>query len=341
MSAEAGPGAEAGPKKSAFVAVVGRPSVGKSTLVNAICGGKVAIVSPVPQTTRNAIRGICHADRGQLVFVDTPGRHRSDKKLNRKLTSVSDRSMGESDLILYVLDAARPPGPEEEAVAAALAPFAGKIVAAINKIDSKGADVEGIRVFLRDHLSPAGNTAIDNAAVSPAPALLAPPPVEISALKQQGLATLLSLLFDLAPEGEPFYPADFYTDQEVSFRIAEIIREKAIARLREELPHAIYVEVADMEFRDPPAGNTVDASASASGNAVPRRLWVRAFIITERESQKGMVVGKGGAMIKAIRQAAQRDLDRIFEWKINLDLRVKTSGDWRHNDNLLKRLIDR
>jgi GTP-binding protein Era len=205
--------------------------------------------------------------------------------------------------------------------------------------------------------------------------------VEISALKNQGLETLLSLLLSLAPAGEPFYPSDYYTDQEVSFRIAEIIREKAISRLREELPHSIYVDVADMEFRGPrgvdgagsaggdsnaadssnaveggdgpgtAAGNT-DAAPSGDSNAVdgivasgpgsPRqRLWVRAFIVTERESQKGMVVGKGGQMIKAIRLAAQKDLDRIFDWKIDLDLRVKTAKDWRHNDTLLKRLIDR
>jgi GTP-binding protein Era len=291
--------------------------VGKSTLVNLICGQKVAIVSPAPQTTRNAIRGIYTEDRGQLVFVDTPGRHRSEKKLNRKLISVSDRSMGEADIILYVLDATRPPGPEEEAVALALAPFADKTMGAINKIDSKGADAGVLGAFLRERLWP-GETG-------------SPPRrwVEISALEKRGTGELLSRLFEMAPGGEAFYPEDYYTDQEVSFRIAEIIREKAIVRLREELPHSIYVDVADLELRDPPSGEGA------------KRLWVRAFIVTERESQKGMVVGKGGAMIKAIRQAAQRDLDALFDWKLELDLRVKTAGDWRHNDALLKRLIDR
>ncbi|MDR2747863.1 MAG: GTPase Era [Treponema sp.] len=314
-----------GQKKAAFVAVLGRPSVGKSTLVNAICGQKVAIVSPVPQTTRNAIRGIYNGERGQLVFVDTPGRHRSDKKLNKKLISVSDRSMAEADLILYVLDASRPPGPEEEAIALALVPFAGKLAAAINKIDSKAADTGVITAFLREHFPPA-------------PGSEAPPPwLEISALAGRGMEELLSLLFDMAPPGEAFYPEDYYTDQEVSFRIAEIIREKAVQRLREELPHSIYVDVADLEFRNPGGGTAADDPAKDSG----RRLWVRAFIVTERESQKGMVVGKGGAMIKAIRQAAQKDLDAIFDWKIDLDLRVKCAKDWRHNDALLKRLIDR
>jgi GTP-binding protein Era len=309
-----------GQKKAAFVAVLGRPSVGKSTLVNAVCGQKVAIVSPVPQTTRNAIRGIYNGGEGQLVFVDTPGRHHSEKKLNKKLTSVSDRSMAETDLILYVLDASRPPGPEEEAVAQALAPFGGKIAAAINKIDRRDADAGALKAFLRERFPPA-------------PGSEDPPPwVEISALEKRGIGELLSLLFGMAPGGEPFYPADYYTDQEVSFRIAEIIREKAVQRLREELPHSIYVDVADLEFHRP---------AGAEDSADGGRLWVRAFIVTERESQKGMVVGKGGAMIKAIRLAAQKDLAAIFDWKIDLDLRVKCAKDWRHNDALLKRLIDR
>jgi GTP-binding protein Era len=309
-----------GQKKAAFVAVLGRPSVGKSTLVNAVCGQKVAIVSAVPQTTRNAIRGIYNGEQGQLVFVDTPGRHHSEKKFNKKLISVSDRSMAEADIVLYVLDATRPPGPEEEAIVLALAPFAGKIIAAINKIDSKDADAGGLKDFL-------------GKCFPPAPGFEGPLPcVEISALEGRGIEELLVLLFNMAPRGEAFYPEDYYTDQEVSFRIAEIIREKAVQRLREELPHSIYVDVADLEFRGP------GAPADGSGGG---RLWARAFIVTERESQKGMVVGKGGAMIKAIRQAAQKDLDAIFDWKVDLDLRVKCAKDWRHNDVLLKRLIDR
>jgi GTP-binding protein Era len=129
----------------------------------------------------------------------------------------------------------------------------------------------------------------------------------------------------MAVEGEPLYPADYYTDQEIPFRVSEIIREKAINRLREELPHSIYVEVADTELRDDPV----------SGK---QRLWVRAFIITERESQKGMIVGKGGTVIKAIGQAARKELNSIFDWKVDLDLRVKTGRDWRHNDRILKKI---
>jgi GTP-binding protein Era len=295
--------------KSAFVAVVGRPSVGKSTLVNLLCGEKVAIVSAVPQTTRNAVRGILTRGEGQLVFVDTPGRHVSERKLNKKLVEVSDRAVDDSELVLYVLDASRAPGPEEEAVAARIAPLAGQTAAVINKIDIQGASVERAMDFLAARL----------------PGLSPSKCFPVSCFKYEGTGPLLSALFDMAAEGAPFYPEGYYTDQEVSFRIAEIIREKAMRRLKQELPHSIYVDVADTELRGEAAGG--------------QKLWVRAFIMTERESQKGMVVGRGGEMIKAIRQAAQKELDSIFEWKIELDLRVKTGKDWRRNDHILRRII--
>lgn len=293
--------------KAAFVAVIGRPSAGKSTLLNAFCGEKVAIVSPVPQTTRNAIRGIVNRPAGQLVFIDTPGRHVSEKKLNKKLMDVGVRALDEAELVLYVVDAVREAGEEEKAIAALLAPRADRLVVAVNKVDAKGAQAEKAKNFVAE--------AIPNL---PADRIL-----EISALEKTGLEPLLAALYAIAPEGEPMYPEDYYTDQEVDFRIAELIREKAMNRLSEELPHAIYVDVADTEFRDDGA-----------------RLWVRAFIIVERESQKGIVVGKGGAMIKAIRQAAQKDMDRIFDWKTELDLRVKVGKDWRQSDHTLRRLID-
>ncbi|MFA6506243.1 MAG: GTPase Era [Treponemataceae bacterium] len=299
---------ETASKKSAFVAVIGRPSAGKSTLMNAFCGEKVAITSPVPQTTRNAIRGIVNKDAGQLVFIDTPGRHVSEKKLNKKLMDVGIHALNEADLILYVIDASREAGEEEQSIAALLTPAAPRMVVAINKSDAKGANIERARKFVAAAL----------------PTLPEGRVLEISALNKTGLEPLLALLFSIAPSGEPMYPDDFYTDQEVDFRIAELIREKAMNRLSEELPHAIYVDVADTEFRN-------------EGT----RLWVRAFIIVERESQKGIVVGKGGAMIKAIRQAAQKDMDRIFDWKTELDLRVKVGKDWRQSDHTLKRLIER
>jgi GTP-binding protein Era len=303
--------------KTAFVALAGRPSVGKSTLVNLLCGAKVAIVSAVPQTTRNAVRGILTRPEGQLVFVDTPGRHVSEKKFNKKLMDVADRALDDSELVLYVLDASRSPGQEEEAVAERLKGSINRTVAAINKCDAAGADPKKLVSFLEENL----------------PELPPSRRFEISCHKKEGIQPLLACLFEMASEGEPLYPGEYYTDQEVSFRIQEIIREKAINRLREELPHSIYVEVADLEFRD-------TLPLAEQSDQPKKRLWVRAFIITERESQKGMIVGKGGEMIKAIGQAARKELNSIFEWKVDLDLRVKTGKDWRHNDKILRKITN-
>jgi len=285
------------------VAVVGRPSAGKSTLINLFCGAKVSIVSAVPQTTRDAIRGILTREEGQLVFVDTPGRYRSEKKGNRKLREISSQALGDSDMALYVLDATRPPGPEEEDIAALLAPHAERAVAAINKIDDPGADAGRARAFLAESLP------------GLAPALC----LEVSAKTGEGAKALSDALFAMAGEGEPFYGEGIYTDQEVDFRIAEIVREQAILRLQQELPHALSVEVADAQLS---AAKPGPGGAAGGGR---QKLWARVFISVERESQKGIVVGKGGAMIREIRLAALRELAQIFDWKIELDLRVKAA----------------
>jgi GTP-binding protein Era len=296
--------------KSGFVAVVGRPSAGKSTLINTLCGAKVSIVSPVPQTTRNRIRGIVNREAGQLVFVDTPGLHFSEKKMNARLTAAAEKSLGDADLTLYLIDAARKAGEEEEGVARLirerLGEDCGAVFAAINKIDCKAASREAAREFLAERL----------------PALIPARIFEISARTGEGVDALLSALFEAAAEGEPWYDRDCYTDQDVRFRVAEIIREKCIERLREELPHCIHVEVEDAELRGAGSGRET--------------LWVRASILTERESQKGMVVGKGGAGIKAIRAGTMAELRRIFDWKLELQLRVKAAPDWRRNDAILK-----
>ncbi len=270
-----------------------------------MCGEKVAIVSKVPQTTRNAIRGIVNREEGQLIFVDTPGRHSSEKKMNKKLMDVSARALTESELVLYVLDAVRAPGAEEEEIAALLAPLAEKTIIAVNKMDANGADFNRAKEFITVRMPSIASERI----------------FAVSAETGSGIDELLCALFALAPEGQPLYGDEYYTDQDTGFRIAEIIREQAINRLRQELPHSLYVDIADMEFKD-------------------EKLWVRAFIIVERESQKGMVVGKGGEMIKAIRLASLKELKKIFDWKIDLDLRVKTGKDWRHNDHTLRKIID-
>ncbi|MDR0447757.1 MAG: GTPase Era [Treponema sp.] len=302
-------------KKAAFAALVGRPSTGKSTLVNRLCGESVAVVSPVPQTTRNAIRGIVNREQGQLVLVDTPGIHRSEKKFNRRLADTAFHAAVESDLILYVLDVSRAPGPEEETIAQTIRGYQTPIVAVLNKMDLPSADFGQTKDFLKSQFAVFDESCFNESRIVP-----------ISAQKNEGLENLLSVLFNLAPAGDPFYPEEYYTDQEMDFRIAEIIRGAALPFLRQELPHAVYVEVADRELRE---------------NGGIQRLWVRAFIMCERESQKGMIVGKGGTVIKAIGLSARKELNRIFDWKVDLDLRVKTGKDWRHNDHVLKKLLDK
>ena len=270
-----------------------------------MCGEKVAIVSKTPQTTRNAIRGIVNREQGQLVFIDTPGRHTSQKKLNKKLMEVSSRALANSDLVLYVLDATRAPGPEEEEIASLISPLAEKTVAAVNKMDIPGADFNRAADFISHKFPQSARKRC----------------IAVSAVTGYGIDELLSALFAIAPEGDLLYGNEYYTDQETGFRIAEIIREQAINRLYQELPHSLYVDISDMEFKE-------------------SKLWVRAFIIVERESQKGMVVGKGGEMIKAIRLGALKELKRIFDWKIFIDLRVKAAKDWRHSDHTLNRIIN-
>jgi GTP-binding protein Era len=288
--------------KSAFVAIAGRPSAGKSTLVNALCGEKVSIVSPVPQTTRNTVRGIVNKSEGQLVFLDTPGYHVSGKKLNLRLKGLSDVAFSDADIVLYLIDATRKSGPEEEAVAAALAPASARLVAAVNKIDSPDADPSAARAFVAERFPKA-------------------PALEISALRGTGLRELLAALFALAPEGPAWYPEEYYTDQEPVFRIAEIIREEIFARMREELPHAVYVSYVD-------SARMADGSLQASYD-----------LVVERESQKGMIIGKGGSMIKRIREEAEKGLAEIFDYEIRLKLSVRVDPNWRKNDKTLDKII--
>ena len=291
--------------KSAFVAVIGRPSSGKSSILNAVCGHKVSITSPTPQTTRNKIRGIYTEPRGQLVFLDTPGFHLSEKKFNRKMVELIQNTLEEVDLVLYVMDAGRPPGPEEEKIAVALVPYQEQVVIGSNKQDLPENASAQIREFI--------DTRLPSCKLQ-----------ETSAVTGEGLPELITALFELAPEGEQMYPEEFYTDQEPEFRASEIIREKALRRVRQEVPHALYVEISDMEVQ---------------GAEEPPTLWIRAFLMVERESQKGILIGKGGRVIKEIRTEAQKELEKLFPYRIRLDLRVKVNRNWRKNDMLLKKLI--
>ena len=285
---------------------MGRPSAGKSTFLNTASGEKVSIVSPIPQTTRNAVRGIVNTSLGQLVFVDTPGYHDSEKKLNLKLKGIAAEQLDSADVVLYIIDSTRAPGKEEELTAALIAPYLSKTVVAINKIDSADSKVALVRTFLATTFPKLESSRV----------------VDISAEQDTNINQVLKALYDLAPEADQLYPEEYYTDQEVDFRIAEIVREQAINRLHDELPHAIYVEIADMEWRK-------------NG----KELWVRAFLCVERESQKGMVIGKGASMIKTIRVESIKALRKIFPYRVDLDLQVKVSKNWRQRDQLLNRLL--
>ncbi len=292
--------------KAAFVTIVGRPSVGKSTFLNIASGEKISIVSPIPQTTRNAVRGIVNTSYGQLVFIDTPGFHDSEKKLNIRLKGITSDQLKDADAVLYIIDSTRQPGEEEEKTAALVAPVMEKTVVAINKTDLPESAPEVAEAFVKKVLPGIPDKHV----------------IRMSAEKDQNVNDVLKALYELAPVAEPLYPEEFYTDQEVDFRIAEIIREKAINKLHDEIPHAIYVDVADMERRKD-----------------GRELWVRAFLVVERDSQKGIVIGKGASMIKSIRLEALKTMREIFDYRIDLDLQVKVNKNWRQKDPVLAKLI--
>jgi GTPase len=296
--------------KAAFTAVIGRPSVGKSTLVNAICGHKVSIIAPSPQTTRNTIRGIFSSPQGQIVFLDTPGFHDSEKKMNRYLKDSAVGALNEIDLVLYVMDTTRPPGAEEQELMRILRSRADSTIVALNKCDARGSSTDELKQILRDELCPRSI-------------------VEISALEKQGIDELVSVILEASPEGEAYYPEEYYTDQEPTFRAAEIIREWAINRVQQELPHAIYVDIADMEEHE----------VTTAKGELKKKLWIRAFLVVERESQKGILVGKKGALISEIRKGARRELEEIFPYRVELDLRVKVNPKWRSKDRVLKNLL--
>lgn len=291
--------------KTALVTIIGRPSSGKSTFLNTASGQMVSIVSAVPQTTRNAIKGIVNTSLGQLVFVDTPGYHDSNKKMNLRMRNIVADQLENADAILYVIDSTRKCGDEEKLIAALLKGHEKKTVVAINKIDEKGSDTKEPRDFLSEQLPELDQKNI----------------ISISAKADEGVDDVLLALYSMAPVAPHLYPEEFYTDQEVDFRIAEVIREQAINRLEQEIPHCLYVQIADLEMR------------------TPSKMWCRAFICVEKESQKGIVIGKGASMIKDIRIASIKQLRKIFDYKIDLDLQVKVDKNWRQNDMRLDKLL--
>ncbi len=292
--------------KTAVVAIIGRPSAGKSTFLNTACQEDVSIVSPIPQTTRNAIKGIVNTSFGQLIFVDTPGYHVSEKKLNLKLKAVTEEQLEGVDCVLYIIDSTRPIGEEELHAAELIKKYETKTVVAINKTDSPMSKPLPVRGFIAEQL----------------PNIPAERIFEMSAQKDIGINEVLKGLYDISPVGDPMYDEETYTDQDLTFRVCEIIRGEAINRLADEIPHAVYVQVADIEHRNE-----------------GKKLWIRAFLCVERESQKGIVIGKGASKIKEIRMAAIKKLSEIYIQKIDLDLQVKVDKNWRQKDNTLNKLI--
>ena len=294
------------PLRTAVVAIIGRPSAGKSTFLNTACQEPVSIVSPIPQTTRNAIKGIVNTSYGQLIFIDTPGYHDSEKKLNLRLRNVTEAQLNDIDCVLYVIDSTRVTGEEEVHTANLLKKLQSKTVVAINKTDLPASKPLPIRQFISENL----------------PEIPADRILEMSAEKDIGINEVLKALYSISPEGDPMYDEELYTDQDLTFRICEVIRGEAINRLEQEIPHAVYVEVADVEHRNE-----------------GKKLWIRAFLCVERDSQKGIVIGKGASKIKEIRMAAARKLSEIYIQKIDLDLQVKVDKNWRQRDYTINKLI--
>lgn len=293
--------------KSGFVAVVGRPNVGKSTLVNRIVGHKVSIISSRPQTTRSTIRGVrtyFGADgepEWQIVLVDTPGLHRPRTELGTRLNRLVYGSLAEADAVIFVLDATGPIGPGDRLIAERLEEAETPVVVALNKVDAAS------RAEVLSQLAAAGEW--DFGAYVP-----------ISALEGAGVDELIGEVVSLLPEGPLYYPPDQWSDQPESVVISEIIREKFLERLREELPHSLLVRVEDIEERD------------------DGLLTIYADVIVERKSQKGIVIGKGGSLLKVAGSEARAELEALFGTKVNLQLQVTVEKDWQRRPVLLDRL---
>ena len=283
--------------KSGFVAVAGRPNVGKSTLVNALCGGKVAIVSDKPQTTRRRIFGIENGDDHQLVLADLPGFQRPRDALTERMQRTVDASFEDVDAVLFVLSARERIGAGDRFIAQRVFALGVPVVIALNKVD---------------RLKP-GHIATQMATAAPLGDFHALHPV--SAKTGDGIGELRDELVQLLPEGPPYFPRDERTDLPVEVQVAELVREKALGLTREEVPHAITVEVEELSDK-----------------------LVRANILVETESQKQILVGKGGAMIKAIGTKARPEIDALLGHNVVLELQVKVRPRWLRDEAVLERL---
>jgi GTPase len=288
--------------RAGFVALAGRPNAGKSTLVNRIVGGKVAIVSDRPQTTRREIRGIVTGEDWQLVLVDLPGVQRPRDALTERMQARVERSLEEADAVLLLLNAEQKAGPGDRFIARAVRNVGLPAVIGVNKVDRLDR--------ARTAAALAETAELDlEAEVFP-----------ISALTGTGVPELVEHVVSLLPEGPFLYPPEAKSDLPERVRLAELVREQVLRRTREELPHAVEVEIDELEERD------------------DGLLVVRARMWAETESQKGILVGAGGRMVKAVGSAARREIERATGRRVHLDLSVRVRKGWRRDDGLLDRL---
>ncbi len=287
--------------KSGFVTLIGRPNVGKSTLMNRLIGQKIAITSNKPQTTRNRIQTVYTDERGQIIFLDTPGIHKAKNKLGEYMVNVAERTLKEVDVVLWLVEPTTFIGAGEQHIAAQLKTIKTPIVLVINKVDT--VKKEEVLTFINAYKDICEFADI----------------VPVSALKGMNTDTVLEVIYKYLPYGPAFYDEDTVTDQPQRQIVAEMIREKALRCLDEEIPHGIAVTIEKMKER--PNGKVID---------------IEATIICERDSHKGIIIGKGGVMLKKIGSAARFEIEKMMEVKVNLQLWVKVRKDWRDSDLFIK-----
>ncbi|MGN0376934.1 MAG: GTPase Era [Suilimivivens sp.] len=285
--------------KSGFVTLIGRPNVGKSTLMNSLIGQKIAITSNKPQTTRNRIQTVYTSGEGQIVFLDTPGIHKAKNKLGDYMVNVAERTLKEVDVVLWLVEPTNFIGAGEKHIMEQLSKVNTPVILVINKIDTvKKEELLGFIDIYRKEMD------FDEI-------------VPVSALKKENTDELIKCIMKYLPYGPAFYDEDTITDQPQRQIVAEMIREKALRSLDEEIPHGIAVTIEKMKWRK----DIVD---------------IEATIICEKESHKGIIIGKQGCMLKKIGTSARKDIENMLESKVNLQLWVKVKKDWRDSDFLLK-----
>lgn len=286
---------------SGFAAIVGRPNVGKSTLTNHLIGEKIAIMSDRPQTTRNKIMCIMNTDNAQIMFLDTPGIHKPHHKLGEYMVRTAESTLKEVDVILFVVDASEKRGAGEEYITELLQKVKTPVILVVNKIDKLQDKDKLFRII--DSYS----KTYDFAAIVP-----------VSALEDEEFPGLVAEITKHLPEGPAYFPDDMITDQPERVIAAEMIREKILLLTRDEIPHSIAVEVEEFKERD------------------NDDVYIRATIFVERDSQKGIVIGAKGSLLKKIGQQARTDIEGLLGCKVFLDLWVKVKADWRNKDKALK-----